>query len=315
MTNKDLPLVSIGIPTYNRAEGFLKQALQSAVNQTYQNIEIIISDNCSTDNTEMVVRSFNDPRIRYFKHKENIGANNNFNYCVEQARGAYFLLLHDDDLIDNDFVDVCMRAANYSTDVGLIHTGTRVIDSKGNARAENPNIASGKSVEDFIFDWFFGKTPLYLCSSLFNAQRLKEIGGFKSKKNLYQDVVAEVQLAAKYGRIDIPAVKASFRRHADNMGSSSKIRDWCEDSLYLLDTMCNLAPQNKSLIREKGMLYFSKRNYDRVFRSVPLLRRLSAYLIVYKKFNYRYSPVNYVYSRNIKRLKGFMKRKLDHVSP
>src|SRR4030042_2488708 len=132
MTANTYPLVTIAIPTYNRADGFLKEAIRSALNQTYSNIEIIVSDNCSVDNTTTVVKSFNDPRIRYFKHKENIGANNNFNFCVEQARGAYFLLLHDDDLIDDDFIDVCMKAAEYNTDIGLIRTGTRVIDSAGN---------------------------------------------------------------------------------------------------------------------------------------------------------------------------------------
>ena len=102
MANSNPPLVSIGIPTYNRADGFLKQALQSAVNQTYGNIEIIVSDNCSTDHTEDLVNEFSDSRIKYIKHNNNIGANNNFNFCVNSAKGDYFLLLHDDDLIDPD---------------------------------------------------------------------------------------------------------------------------------------------------------------------------------------------------------------------
>jgi glycosyltransferase involved in cell wall biosynthesis len=74
MTKSSQPLVTIAMPTYNRADGFLKQALQSAVSQTYANIEIIVSDNCSTDNTESVVKEMKDPRIRYFKHSENMGA-------------------------------------------------------------------------------------------------------------------------------------------------------------------------------------------------------------------------------------------------
>ena len=63
MTNKIPPLVSIAVPTYNRANSFLKESLASAINQTYQNIEVIVSDNCSTDNTELVVKSFNDSRL------------------------------------------------------------------------------------------------------------------------------------------------------------------------------------------------------------------------------------------------------------
>jgi len=66
----------------------------------YPDLEILVSDNCSTDDTERVVRSFGDPRVRYVRHPENIGANNNFNYCIKEARGVYFLLFHDDDMID-----------------------------------------------------------------------------------------------------------------------------------------------------------------------------------------------------------------------
>ena len=87
------PLVTIAIPTYNRADAYLEQALKSAVGQTYTNLEIIVADNCSIDHTETVVKKFSDQRIRYVRHKKNIGANNNFNYCVKQANGIYFLLL------------------------------------------------------------------------------------------------------------------------------------------------------------------------------------------------------------------------------
>ena len=122
---KQQPLVTIGIATYNRAEKYLSQALKSAVNQTYQNIEIIVSDNCSTDNTEQLVKGFNASNIRYFRQKKNITANENFNYCLNQAKGEYFLLLHDDDLIDNDFVEVCIKADQYPSDIGIIRTGMR----------------------------------------------------------------------------------------------------------------------------------------------------------------------------------------------
>ena len=75
-------LVTIAIPTYNRADNYLKQALSSALVQTYRNIEIIVSDNCSTDNTESVVKNFKDSRIRYFKQKKNIGPYKNFNFLL-----------------------------------------------------------------------------------------------------------------------------------------------------------------------------------------------------------------------------------------
>ena len=144
------PLVTIGIPTYNRADGYLKDAIKSAMIQTYQNIEIVVSDNCSADNTEAFIKSLDEPRIRYHRHAENIGANNNFNYCLKMAKGDYFLLLHDDDMIDHNFVEACMDAGNYKTEKGILRTGTRIIDAEGKLLDEYPNHVVGLSTEEFF---------------------------------------------------------------------------------------------------------------------------------------------------------------------
>jgi len=300
MTDYERPLITIGMPTYNRADSYLKQAIQSAVNQTYSNIEIIVSDNCSTDNTETLVRAFNDSRIRYFKQSKNIGMLNNSNFCLDKAKGAYFMQLHDDDLIDHDFVSVCMKAVNYDTNIGIIATGTRIIDEEGKAIREETNKAEGCSTIDFMLSWFNYEVSLYLCSTLYNTRRLKELGGFKSKTNQFEDGVALFQLAAKFGRKDIRDVKASFRRHSHNSTSATSIKDWCEDSLYLLEIMCNLSGDKKELVRNKGMRYFCLVNYGfikaRSMRS--LIERVYLYWFVYKTFEYVYSPIHYVFGKN-----------------
>lgn len=290
MTGKTYPLVTIAIPTYNRANRFLKQAIGCALNQTYQNIEIIVSDNCSTDNTEMVVKNCKDPRIRYFRHRKNIGANNNFNFCLEEAKGAYFLLLQDDDLIDADFIETCLRKVNCRTDVGLIRTGTRIIDVDGDMITENPNQVAGLSTAEFFRGWFLNRTSLYLCSTLFNTERLKEIGGFRSKHNLFQDVVAEVRLAAKFGRADVRDVKASYRKHPFEMTFAAKVRDWSEDSLALLNLMCELATESREIIRTEGMRFFAKLNYNRARAVRSPVKRLLAYLAVFRMFHFRHLP-------------------------
>ena len=317
MADHDRPLITIGIPTYNRADSYLKQAIQSAVAQTYRNIEIIVSDNCSTDNTEALVRSFNDSRIRYFKQSKNIGMLNNSNFCLDEAKGAYFMQLHDDDLIDPDFVNVCMTAVHDDTNVGIIITGTRVIDEEGKMICEDTNKAEGCSTTDFMLSWFRHEVPLYLCSTLYNTGRVKELGGFKSKTNHYEDCVALFQLAAKFGRKDIHDVKASFRRHSHNNGSAASIKDWCEDSLYLLDIMCNLSGDKKELVRSKGMYYFCRVNYGYIrSRSMPSqIERWYSYWLVYKTFGYVYSPIQYLFGKdlfskkNAYRLLSYLKRK------
>lgn len=314
MTDTTFPLVTIAIPTFNRANGYLRNAMECALNQTYRHIEIIVSDNCSSDNTGEIVSSYRDPRIRYFRHDVNIGANNNFNFCLEKAQGAYFLLLHDDDAIDPDLIEVCMQKAGYRTDIGLILTGTRVIDGEGSIKNESQNLVGQAPLEDLFFSWFAGKTPLYLCSSLFNTMRLREIGGFRSRTNLYQDVAAEFQLAARYGRLDVPDVKASFRRHTNNMGSAARVFDWCEDSLYLLEMMCDLVPSGKDRIRKDGLVYFCRKNYRLASAIRSPLRRLITYARIYGKFDFRYSPFSFILSRRGSRLKRFLRKRFEPVS-
>lgn len=310
MPDRTTPLVSIGIPTYNRASTYLRCALRSAMNQTYKNIEIIVSDNCSPDNTESVVKEFDDPRIRYYRQKENIGPVNNRNFCLEQSQGQYFLLLSDDDVIDDDFISTCMDAVKDHREAGVILTGAREIDSEGNILSTSYNTVGGYSTGDFILGWFDRKLPLYLCSTVFNTKRLKQLGGIRSKANKYDDVVTYVKLAAKYGRVDVFDTKASFRRHGSNIGDEAHYSAWCEDSLYLLDIMCNVVPQHAAVIRQKGMSYFCRRNYNRVAEIKSPLKRLHAYFTVYRTFDYCCSPVKFVCTRNISRIRKFLKRKL-----
>lgn len=110
------PLVSVGIPVYNRPEG-LSRTLSCITGQTCRNLEIILSDNASPgDGIEKVAREFMlvDPRIRYERQPENIGVSANFKFVLKQATGKYFMWAADDDEWDPRFVEVC---------VGLLEQG------------------------------------------------------------------------------------------------------------------------------------------------------------------------------------------------
>ena len=98
-------LVSIGVPVFN-GEEFIGKTLDSLINQTYKNIEIIISDNHSTDNTEKICKKFEnlDDRIKYFRQKRSIDVNENFNFTLSKATGHYFMWNAADDLRSRDFI-------------------------------------------------------------------------------------------------------------------------------------------------------------------------------------------------------------------
>ena len=183
------------------------------------------------------------------------------------------------------------EAVNGVADAGIIQTGTRLIDSQGTVLGDVPNLAAGLSIDAFFRKWFSGKAPIHLCHTLFNTQRLKEIGGFKSKHNCYDDTMAVVLLAAKYGRVDIREVKASFRMHGDQKGLATNITEWCEDSLDLLNLMRELAPENKDEVFREGLRFFSRANYRRVRTSSNSpFQRLIATFQVLRYFKFRQLP-------------------------
>jgi glycosyltransferase involved in cell wall biosynthesis len=126
-------LVSVGIPTYNRPDG-LRRTLECITRQTYQNLEIIVSDNCSPGlKTEAVVREFmaKDPRIKYYRQAENLGASNNFKFVLEKATGEYFMWAADDDEWDLDYIEELWKRYKDHHYV-LTSCGCKLIDKDDN---------------------------------------------------------------------------------------------------------------------------------------------------------------------------------------
>jgi glycosyltransferase domain-containing protein len=106
-----LPLVTIGLPTYNRPAG-LQKCLQTILQQTYTHIEIIISDNCSTNEAvQQIIQQYaaQDSRIKPFRQKENLGLEENFNFVYRKSTANYFTWMSDDDYFDENYVSECVQ--------------------------------------------------------------------------------------------------------------------------------------------------------------------------------------------------------------
>lgn len=126
------PKVSICIPIYN-AEKFIHETIASVLAQTYQDFEIVITDNCSTDNSAAIIQSFNDPRIQYHKNDSNIGAEGNWNKVLTLANGSYVKLLCADDVIYSTCLEeqVTVLDNKENADVVLVTSHKDVINQDG----------------------------------------------------------------------------------------------------------------------------------------------------------------------------------------
>jgi glycosyltransferase involved in cell wall biosynthesis len=132
ITVKVFPSVSIGLFVYN-GECFLTRSLDSLLRQTFRDLELIISDNASTDRTEEICREYaaRDHRIRYYRNEKNMGGGWNSRRVYELATGKYFKLAAHDDMIEPDFLRLCLDALEADDSLVLAHSLTRVIDENG----------------------------------------------------------------------------------------------------------------------------------------------------------------------------------------
>lgn len=121
------PKVSIGLPVYN-GETYLAEAIESILGQTFRDLELVISDNASTDRTEAICREFmaTDARVRYFRNERNLGSAANWNRVLELSRGEYFKWAADDDLLKPTYLEKCVAALDAQPDAAICHSLTLV---------------------------------------------------------------------------------------------------------------------------------------------------------------------------------------------
>ena len=126
------PLVSICIPTYNRA-AYLRESLQGVCAQTYRPLEILISDNASDDETEELCRRLasSDNRVRYVRQPSNIGLYGNHNFCMNESRGTFLCLFHDDDHHDPEAISRSVAFLLEHPEAGLVCPDWRLMDDEG----------------------------------------------------------------------------------------------------------------------------------------------------------------------------------------
>jgi len=115
---KKNPLVSVIIPSYNRAE-YITRAIRSGLNQTHKNMEIIVIDDASTDNTEQIVKGIKDKRLKYYKNKKNMGAPHCRNLGISLSKGDYINFLDDDDELFPIKVELQLKKFRESKDEKL----------------------------------------------------------------------------------------------------------------------------------------------------------------------------------------------------
>jgi glycosyltransferase involved in cell wall biosynthesis len=189
------PKVSVVIPTCNRAE-LLRCAISSVLSQTWQDFELLVVDDASSDATPQAVRDFPDPRIHYIRHDERKGGSAARNTGIDCARGQYVAFLDDDD----EWLPVKLEKQiklfeGSPTSLGLVYTGYWIIEREnGKVIQQTTPVKRGDlSQEIFVRNWVGGTSSVAIRKACFET-----VGGFDPALPSFQDYDMWIRLAQRF---------------------------------------------------------------------------------------------------------------------
>lgn len=226
------PLLTIVIPTVNRAH-FVGRAIESALAQDLADIEIIVSDNGSTDGTAEVIARYDDPRLRKYRHTKTMPPQEHGNFLLDAARGEFFLGLSDDDYIEPDFARCAVNLYARHSELSFIYAAcTLHIGDVELPALHGPEVEDGL---DFIAAFFGNLRNVCWCACVTRVEDLRVIGPIPSDRFL-GDMFYWTKIAFRgpVGCIQQPVAHYTFMT-ADNMSSGIRVINWAREVQTLAD--------------------------------------------------------------------------------
>ena len=238
------PLISVVIPTFNRAY-CIERSVNSVLSQTYKHIECIVVDNNSDDDTENLLISIKDPRIKFFKIDNKGVIAKSRNLGIKKANGEYIAFLDSDDWWSPNKLQVCLREIRNGAD--LVYHNLKIYNNFTNKNLLRKNRINAKFIKGDPFTFLINNgNPIPLSSSIVRKKILIDVGGFNENHKLIggEDYYLWINLSLKkctFKRINIDL--GFYTINNDSMTSSDKCK------VYFKEIFREL--YNKKLIKEK----------------------------------------------------------------
>ncbi len=248
------PLVTIAIPTFNRAS-YLFKSIHSALNQTYSNIEVFISDNASTDETSSIVELFTDHRLKYHRHDINLGQILNWNHCLNNAQGEYFIMLSDDDILEENAIEVFINEFN-DRNISLVYSKVKYIDEYDNFTGVSRPSPVYESGLNFIVKSFEMSREIFPSATMHRTDIARQLGGYPNIGTT-TDLALRLSLAVSGAvrHISLPLVR--YRVHQQSLSFSLESIISSFDQLYNWFEL----PKNQQLLCYIKYIAAYKNNY------------------------------------------------------
>ena len=222
----DNPLVSVIVPTYNRAE-FIMESVGSVLNQTYKNLEIIIVDDASPDNTAEVIQAIDDDRVRYVCNEKNSGPAVSRNHGIDVATGDYLCFLDDDDNYLPHKIEVLLNELHGTPPaVGLAYSRVRYVIN-GEEKVGYPTTGSSGDVygEVLAGNWFHPNSTLI---------KKYAVARYDETLPSWEDVDFHIQMVKNYHAIFVNNITCTYFMDDDRFGVSRKPRGF-QDAFEIME--------------------------------------------------------------------------------
>jgi glycosyltransferase involved in cell wall biosynthesis len=229
-----MPRLTIAIPTVNRAD-LLGRAIESALAQTSPEIEILVSDNGSSDHTASVIARYSDPRLRTFRHQSTMPAARHGRFLIEQAQGEFFLGLSDDDFLEPEFAAEVLAAFDRHPESVFVYTGCAVHYEDVQVPAVvGPPLESGA---DLLVNHYSGRREISWCACVSRVRLLRELGP-QPDDHVIGDMFYWTRMALRGPVACVPRVLSHYillRAMNDNISHGTPPIVWARESRLLAD--------------------------------------------------------------------------------
>lgn len=265
-----MPKVTIAIPTYNRV-AFLRQALDSALAQIYPNIEVVVSNNASTDDTVKLLASYGDERLKVIHQASNIGMMGNWDACLAAAAGDFFLLLSDDDVLETHAISELIAgfcnekpsdihastSCSINEEIGMVWCAAGIINENNIVLRNSRKAPEMEDTFSAISGFFSNKRETFPCSILLRTSDIRQAGGYAaSQLTLIAD--AYVWMACCLRRKHVRYVDkclTNYRVHTDSGTTNVTIEEWLHNNTglarFCVEYYQSLGEQQKAAIIKK----------------------------------------------------------------
>lgn len=267
------PLVSICLPVFNMADT-IERAIESALSQRYERLEVLLVDNCSNDGTWEIAHRFSDPRLRWHRNEANIGAYGNHNRCIELARGEWIKFLHGDDVLLPDCVHEMVAASlSVNVSVAMVACGAFHVTQ---GRKRNPTftpaqitvLRAGK-VGEFVLAGNIVGTPTM---TLLRKSALIDIGGFDVQMEPGADGDCWIALMSTYPSVHMAShlVEIFDDPPGDAAARERLASRFCIQTMRQVDKWCGPAMEDRGF-RELRSEWLSRESVRFWYQAAYLL--------------------------------------------